>query len=266
MQFAHIDGTRVPATRGRSGICPACSQPLIAKCGTQRVWHWAHKGMRSCDSWYEPETLWHRRWKDEFPPEYQEVVHAPSGERHIADVKTEHGLVLEFQHSHIDPKERWARESFYPNLVWVVDGTRLKRDLPRFLKGRETFLRTPIQGVLATHFPDECFPSAWLQSSALVVFDFEGVPAEGETSNPEAKLCCLLPGRADGRAVLGWLPRRKFVSLARTRPHILPAREIVTVVSEYYRRRREIEAMEARASYARRFRRRRYNNRPRRSF
>jgi len=254
----------MPAAPRLNGRCPACSQPVIAKCGTRRVWHWAHKGKRSCDNWWERETLWHRRWKDEFPPEYQEVIHhASSGERHIADVKTEHGLVIEFQHSYINPKEQWARERFYRNLVWVVDGTRLKGDLPRFLKGRKTFARTPLPGVLASHVPEECFPSAWLHSSALVAFDFEGALSGSETSNPDTKLFCLLPGRADGRAILGWLPRRKFVNLARKQPHILRSREIVTMLSEYHRSRRELEARETRASYAKRFRRRRYKNRNR---
>lgn len=44
-----------------------------------------------------------------------------SGEKHIADVKTDSGWVLEFQHSNINPKERLSRNSFYPKLVWVVD-------------------------------------------------------------------------------------------------------------------------------------------------
>jgi len=66
-----------------------------------------------CDPWWE-ETTWHRDWKAMFPVEWQEVVHhAPNGERHIADVRTEHGFVLEFQHSPLEPVERQARESFY---------------------------------------------------------------------------------------------------------------------------------------------------------
>jgi hypothetical protein len=50
----------------------------------------------------ENETEWHRAWKDQFPPEWQEIVHlAGDGERHIADVKTGDGWVIEFQHSYI---------------------------------------------------------------------------------------------------------------------------------------------------------------------
>ncbi len=52
-------------------------------------------------------------------------------------MKTEQGFVIEFQHSPLDPQERAAREAFYQNMVWVVDGTRLKKDYPRFLEGRK---------------------------------------------------------------------------------------------------------------------------------
>ena len=54
------------------------------------MWHWAHRGSRFCDPWWENETEWHRSWKGQFPVNWQEVVHqAETGEKHIADVKTE---------------------------------------------------------------------------------------------------------------------------------------------------------------------------------
>ncbi len=94
---------------------------MIAKCGTQRVHHWAHRGERACDAWWEPETPWHRDWKSRFPADWREVIRfSQSGEKHIADVRTEHGLTIEFQHSHLKPDERAAREAFYGNMMWVV--------------------------------------------------------------------------------------------------------------------------------------------------
>ncbi|MER8440935.1 competence protein CoiA family protein [Mesorhizobium sp. M1312] len=87
---------------------------MVAKCGTQRVWHWARHGNRSCEPWWEPETPWHRGWKDQFPSEQQEIIrHDQKGEKHIADVMTENGLVIEFQHSHLPLQEKGAREGFY---------------------------------------------------------------------------------------------------------------------------------------------------------
>jgi hypothetical protein len=46
-----------------------------------------------------------------------------TGERHIADVKTERGLVIEFQHSQMPVEELQAREAFYGSMIWIVDGT-----------------------------------------------------------------------------------------------------------------------------------------------
>ena len=48
-------------------------------------------------------------------------------------------MVIEFQHSHIDPLERVSRENFYNNMVWVVDGTRLKRGHQRFIYAKDHF-------------------------------------------------------------------------------------------------------------------------------
>ena len=88
-----------------------------------------------CDHWWENETQWHRDWKNCFPEEWQEVVHfAEDGEKHIADVKTPSGLVIEFQHSAIKLEEIASREQFYKHMIWIVDGTRLSTDMRKLTK------------------------------------------------------------------------------------------------------------------------------------
>ena len=125
MKFALINGERREAEPSRMGECPSCGNPVVAKCGEVRIKHWAHKARARCDAWWETETEWHRAWKNQFPSEWQEVIHyAENGEKHIADVKTDQGWVIEFQHSHIKPDERGSREDFYGKLIWVVDGNR----------------------------------------------------------------------------------------------------------------------------------------------
>lgn len=120
LKLALVGEERREAQRGLTAICPICGDPVIAKCGDIRIWHWAHPGGLTCEPWWE-ETEWHRGWKDEFPKDCQEVCHrSESGERHIADVKTESGIVLEFQHSFLHREERDAREDFYPNGVACV--------------------------------------------------------------------------------------------------------------------------------------------------
>ncbi|MGO8224758.1 competence protein CoiA [Rhizobium ruizarguesonis] len=133
MKFAVVDGVRREAAPGLSGTCPGCEAPVMPKCGAIRLHHWAHRSTVLCDPWREPETEWHRAWKNHFPIEWQEVWHR-SDDRvvHIADVRTVGGSVLEFQHSPISREERGSREAFYRPMAWVADGTRLKRDLPSF--------------------------------------------------------------------------------------------------------------------------------------
>ena len=178
MKFALVNEQRQEAQPNLSGRCPACGSLMIAKCGEARIriWHWAHKAGRHCDPWWE-ETEWHRAWKELFPLDWQEIVqYAENGEKHIADVKTDHGWVIEFQHSPIKSDERRSRNAFYKKLVWVVDGTRRKTDSAQLARawgdgvsiGRRD---SPIRGV----FPAECrLVREWRESDAPIFFDFGG--------------------------------------------------------------------------------------------
>ncbi len=158
MKYALVCGKKTEASKGAKGVCPSCGSELIAKCGQVKVNHWAHKGTRNCDPWWENETEWHREWKGHFPTDWQEVVHkSDTGEKHIADVKTEQGWVLEFQHSFLNPEERLSRNTFYPKLVWVVDGLRRQRDQQQFQKILEesaVINQKPL--IRKVNFPDEC--------------------------------------------------------------------------------------------------------------
>lgn len=129
MKFSLVNGQRQEPQKGLKGVCPYCEQETLAKCGKIKVWHWAHKGKVACDVWWENETEWHRSWKNQFPKDWQESIHySEDGEKHIADVKTDHGWSIEFQHSRICLQERESRELFYKRMVWVVNGSRLERD------------------------------------------------------------------------------------------------------------------------------------------
>ena len=124
MEFALINGVRRRPIKGHRGVCQNCGGEMVAKCGRVKAWHWAHLPNYNCDPWWGTQTQWHRDWKNRFPENWQEIVHIDeeTGEKHIADVKTPHGLVIEFQHSPLDYVELISRESFYKNMIWVVDG------------------------------------------------------------------------------------------------------------------------------------------------
>jgi hypothetical protein len=145
MKLADIEGNDREAQPGLAGKCRDCGHALVAKCGQHRVWHWAHRKSKDCDPWWEQETEWHRSWKNQFPVAWQEIGHtAQSGERHRADVKTESGLVLEFQHSALSEAERVSREEFYARWSGLLTPTGVsatkRNSLLRFL-ARYTSLR-----------------------------------------------------------------------------------------------------------------------------
>jgi competence protein CoiA len=231
MKYALAGDRRVEAYAEARALCPACNGEVIAKCGAHRIAHWAHRGVRDCDTWAETETEWHRAWKSRFPAEWQEFVQhdAQSGEKHISDVRTSHGLAIEFQHSHLDPKERTARERFYGNMVWVVDGTRLQRDYPRFRGGMRDLKPTMIKGHFLLAFPEECFPAMWVDSAVPVIFDFRGLEESQPPDSFRNTLWCLLPGRAGTSAVVVGMSREQFVEVAPSRHQLLPVEEILAL-------------------------------------
>lgn len=176
MKFALVEGKLSEAEPQKSGTCQCCSLPVISKCGKVKIWHWAHKGRRHCDHWWESETEWHRAWKDAFPIDWQEVVHfdPDSGEKHIADVKTENGLVIEIQHSVLKPDELESREQFYDNMVWIVDGKRGQLDEGYFRIGLSS---TPLSDDHPTTYPFQWWGRShtvarWSHAKRPVFFDF----------------------------------------------------------------------------------------------
>jgi competence protein CoiA len=174
MKFANVSGEKVEAQPKLKGICQHCGSEMIAKCGRVKVWHWAHKGNPLCDPWWESETDWHREWKSQFPAEWQEIsqVDPDTGEMHIADVKTPHGLVIEFQHSPIKLEERLSREKFYKEMIWIVDGQRGELDESYFNMG----LTGPIQKNPLAYRVEWWGKSRllhdWSQSEVKVFLDF----------------------------------------------------------------------------------------------
>ena len=207
MKFALVNGQRQEPQPNLSGECLFCGDPMIAKCGEVRMWHWAHRGRRRCDLWWENETEWHRDWKGQFPVDWQEIVqHAEDGERHIADVKTGDDWVIEFQHSYIKPEERRSRENYYPKLVWMVDGLRRKTDVAGFQKALE-------QGAqIAANFPALKVRSNkgallrdWAGCRGHVFFDF----------GDEQGLWWLSPNAGDTWAYVVRISRAEFIATHR---------------------------------------------------
>lgn len=115
MEFALVNGARRRPSPGWRGCCPQCGADVLAKCGEQKAWHWAHKSA-DCDPWSEGESAWHQGWKSYFPEQWQEITMGD----HRADLLTPLG-VIELQNSPITPATIREREAFYGRMVWIVN-------------------------------------------------------------------------------------------------------------------------------------------------
>lgn len=131
MQHAvDIDGKKIrPASSGQIAFCGFCGEKVRGRCGEINTWHWQHINKVDCDLWKEGETEWHRAWKSRFPFEWQETIIIKNGEKHIADIFTDEGLVIEFQNSTISPSTIAEREKFYCKMIWVLNAESFKNNL-----------------------------------------------------------------------------------------------------------------------------------------
>ncbi len=59
MLFASVNGSNVQPSPSAKGTCPTCGEPVLAKCGWIKTWHWAHVAGGDCDPWSEPIGPWH---------------------------------------------------------------------------------------------------------------------------------------------------------------------------------------------------------------
>ena len=203
MRYALVDGIKTEATPKAQGKCLCCGAEVIAKCGDKRAWHWAHKNNEECNySKKDAKTPWHENWQKQFPPDWCEVrcTDEQTGEIHIADIKTTNGLVVEFQHSAINPEERSSREQFHKNMIWVVDGTRLKYDFKRFTKNIENLQPFRISNseipfsLYTVNWVDEILPKSWLSATVPLYFDFRPEKIDDSESDQQQSLRNLMWG------------------------------------------------------------------------
>lgn len=197
---------RIEAVGGAFALCPLCEHSVVGQKGKGGFLSWRHVGDVTCDAWQETENKWKRAWKNDFPDNEQEVVvgDVATGERHLADVKTARGLVVQFQNADLDLVERRRRELFFGNLLWVVNAARLKSEVEKFQKARlvkafrlarpEINPLSPLRFSIPTGMIQlyaksrDIFPAAWLDVKIPVVFDYTGCVGAGD-----CELWCLMP-------------------------------------------------------------------------
>lgn len=123
--FAGTKTLSVPV-KGKNFICPDCGKPLIQKCGSIRINHFAHPVSTECDSskFYDGISEWHINWQysinNPLPGINIEVPICKNEYKKRADLVTSTGLIIEFQKSPLPIEERLNRELHYENLIWIV--------------------------------------------------------------------------------------------------------------------------------------------------
>ena len=136
MQFAINKENRriniIDAIIGEQYYCPCCKSLLVQKKGSFLIWHFAHKYLDNCISYYDNKGEWHRKMQELFPENNREIFESFSSYRHIYDVLTESGIIIEFQHSPISLEDFKKRTKDYvfrslmnktPRPIWVFDYT-----------------------------------------------------------------------------------------------------------------------------------------------
>ena len=201
MEYALVNGEKTTAIHSAKGVCLCCGADVFAKCGPQRVWHWAHKNKEECNySNKEVKKQWHIDWQNQFPLDWREVRCPEDNPIHIADIKTPDELVVEFQHSYISAGDRLAREQFHTNMIWVVDGTRLKYDFKRFTKNIENMQPFIISNseipfsLYTVNWVDEILPKSWLSATVPLYFDFRPEKIDDSESDQQKSLRNLMWG------------------------------------------------------------------------
>jgi hypothetical protein len=227
MLFARgADGARLRPQRGERASCAQCGGEVLAKCGKYVSWHWAHR-VADCDSWSEGETEWHLGWKRAVVDAACEVVIGA----HRADIRTQAGLVVELQHSSIDPATIAEREHFYGAMAWLFDARAF--ELLLYPRGAElSFVWSrPRQSLLAVEKPlhwdlGDGFVLNVTQlssSSALGGFAGSGVLLDAacwasQLFGADAREAVHVEARARGRRVQRALERGR--ELLRARPEL----------------------------------------------
>lgn len=120
------NNTKIRPQKGESAICPYCLEKVVAVCGQINIHHWRHDKLANCDPWKEHETEWHREWKKNFSAKWRENIIVRNGEKHIADIFTDLGLVLELQNSSISTGTILIREDFYNKMIWLINAEQFK--------------------------------------------------------------------------------------------------------------------------------------------
>ena len=135
-------------------------------------------------------------------------------------------------------------------MVWIVDGTRRKRDFKHFIEAFEynNIWRIGENSSLwVLEYGHNYLPKEWQHSQVPVMFDFKGLLDRNEEGydivSKRNPLWCLLPITGQNMNVLFKFDRNKLVEMVKGGGFVFKYQEIIKIVNQaiqyrhYYRRR-----------------------------
>lgn len=204
------------AFKYQHGKCELCGGKVGARKGDIRVNHWYHlDGRGDCDPWHEPKGEWHRQIQCCFPVSRQEyVICRKVGDatvKHIADIYTKSGYVIEVQMSPLSLGKIAEREEFYGRIVWFVSGHNPLVEnfhTSAFMENAEL-----VQGECFEYYavPEKCHAinRHWTGRDGLVFFDID--PESGVDFDNKDVLCLVLGMRRHGYLILRVVKERELI-------------------------------------------------------
>ena len=79
-------------------------------------------------------------------------------------------------------------------MLWVIDGTRLKNDYPKFQNGTFELIGKPAEPALfLCHNPQRAIPKMWRNSNVPILFDFLGIEENIPQNDIRQFLFSVLP-------------------------------------------------------------------------
>ena len=114
-------------THGNDIYCKCCNEKILAKKGPIKIHHYSHKSNTNCSfNKKEHKTEWHMFWQNSIKDENLEIIITKNDVKHIADIKNNNDLIIEIQHSNIKLEDVYERETFYENMIWILDGNNIE--------------------------------------------------------------------------------------------------------------------------------------------
>lgn len=156
--------------------------PVIAKRGTHKCHHFAHKSNTICEC-SDNKGEWHIWWQNRVKNDNQEVRLLVDKKYHIADIyisKSElnnnpiynNGIIIEIQHSPMTEETMKIRENFYTNngyhLIWIFDCTNWEYHTIRKYKDKNNNKMMSIRYKKGAKFP----LGAQYTGNITKIFDF----------------------------------------------------------------------------------------------